>query len=201
MHASAYIHIVELTKKYETSGKGVGYISKGGLWGDPGGDSYGSFQLETKKGTLQEYLAHDDEFTKPLKQYKLGSIEFNNTWKKLAKDNPLAFEQSQFTYIATKPNGFYTALTEASKLGWNTKPIAMKAAIFSTINQSGGWKKGIFAKAHINKTDGVCAQINKLYDARASYLKSLHIKKTIITNSIKSRTIDERKDALKLARQ
>jgi hypothetical protein len=191
-----------LAKKYETSNKGVGYISKGSKWNDPGGDSYGSFQLETKNKTLQEYIhSVDDEFTSSLKKYEVNSDEFKNTWKQLAKNKPIAFEQSQFNYIATKHNGFNDALQYASVLGWNTNSLAMKAAIFSTINQSGGWKQGIFNKACIHKTDNVYTQIHKLYNARAQYFKSLHISKKIIKSSVKSRTIEERRDALKLVLQ
>lgn len=189
----------DLTIKYETSGKGPGYISNGSKWGDPGGDSYGSYQLETKKGTMPEYLKNiDDKFTRELKGLKINSSQFKAKWRELAKEDPEGFQQSQFTYLAHKPNGHYDGVEYARALGWNVNNLAMQSAIFSIVNQSGGWKKGIFDKSGIKPTDDLEVQINKLYDARANYFKSLSLLKHIKDSIIKNRTVDERKDCLKL---
>ncbi len=189
----------ELTKKYETSNKGPGYISNGSKWGDPGGDSYGSYQLETKKGTLQAYLKTvKGKFTEELKRLNINTIAFKTKWKELAKEDPIGFEQSQFNYLAYKPGGHYDGMAYAKKLGWNVNNLAMQSAIFSTVNQSGGWKKGIFDKTGIKPTDNLEVQINKLYDARATYFKSLNLTPTVKSSIVKNRTIDERKDCLKL---
>lgn len=189
----------ELTKKYETSNKGPGYISNGASWGDPGGDSYGSYQLETKKGTMQAYLQFtEDKFTKELRKIPINTVSFRSKWKQLAAEDPIGFEQSQFNYLAHKPNGHYDGMAHAKKLGWNVNNLAMQSAIFSTVNQSGGWKKGIFDKAKIEPTDPLDVQINKLYDARAKYFRSLKLTKIIKDSILKTRTVEERKDCLKL---
>ncbi len=188
----------QLTKKFETSGKGPGFISNGSSWGDPGGDSYGSYQLETKKGTMQEYLKTNDKYARALKDLKINSSEFKAKWRLLAEQDPEGFEQSQFNYLASKANGFNDGYNYAKKLGWLVDNLAMQSAIYSTVNQSGGWRYGIFDKAKITAVDDLKTQINKLYDARASYFKSLKLSKTIKDSIIKNRTIDERKDCLKL---
>lgn len=191
-----------LTKKYETSNKGPGFISNGSKWGDPGGDSYGSYQLETKKGTMQEYLRlMDDKFTRELRKLTINSTAFKNKWRQLAKDDPIGFERSQFNYLAHKPNGHYDGLAHANKLGWDTNNLAMQSAIFSTVNQSGKWKVGIFNKAGIKPTDDLRTQINKLYDARAAYFKSLKLTKAVKDSIVKNRTVNERADCLKLIKK
>lgn len=191
--------IGQLTAKYETSNKGPGFISNGEAWGDPGGTSYGSYQLESKLGTLQAYLKTDDKYTQELRKYKINSQEFKNAWRKLAKDDPQGFEVSQFNYLANKPNGYVDAYQYAKSLGWAVDNLALQSAIYSTVNQSGGWKKGIFQKTGITPKDTVEMQLNKLYDARAAYFKSLSsLSPMIKKNIIQQRTVLERKDALKL---
>lgn len=191
--------IGELSEKYEVSNRGPGYISSGASWGDPGGDSYGSYQLETKKGTMQEYLQGNDRFINTLKKFKINSLEFRAKWRQLAAEDEDGFEQSQFNYLANKRRGAVEALRYADQLGWDANNFALQSAVFSTVNQSGGWRKGIFDKAGIKATDDIKTQINKLYDARAAYFKSLtSLTPEIKRNIIQQRTVLERKDCLKL---
>ncbi len=199
----------DLTNKYETSNRGPGYISTGDKWGDPGGVSYGSYQIETKQGTMQEYLKGRDPFIDELKGLLINSISFRNKWQELAASDPKGFQQSQFNFLAHKPRGYVDAYNYAKSLGWNVDSFAMQSAIYSTVNQSGGWKDGIFDKAGINQNNSIAEQINKLYDARANYFRKLNmnttVKKNIILNrtdenmdGTRSRLNNERDDALKL---
>ncbi len=190
--------IGDLAAKYETPNKDPGYISNGEAWKDPGGTSYGSYQLESKLGTLQAYLKTKDKFTTALQGLKINSEAFKAKWRQLAKEDPQGFQQSQFNYLHNKPNGSRDALNFATSLGWDVACFALQSAIFSTANQSGGWKK-ILTNAHKKPHYTVREQINALYDARAEYFQSLtsltpQIKRSII----KARTVDERRDCLKL---
>jgi hypothetical protein len=200
--------IGELAEKYETSNRGPGYISSGESWGDPGGTSYGSYQLETKKGTMQEYLQGDDKFINALKRFKVNTQEFKAKWRELAATDPEGFEQSQFNYLANKPGGYNDGYKWAKANGWAADNFAMQSAIYSAVNQSGGWRR-YFSKAGINPKDDVVTQINKLYDARAAYFRSLslkyHVKKNIILqrtdqnmDGSRSKLNTERDDCLKL---
>ncbi len=190
--------IGELAGKYETSGKGPGFISEGSKWGDPGGDSYGSYQIETNKGTMKDYLTRTkDAFTASLRGLKINSAEFKAQWRLLAKQDPDGFQQSQFDFLCSKPNGHNDAYAFAKKLGWAIDNFALESAVFSTSNQSGRWSI-IFAKANILPTDSVIVQINKLYDARAEYFKKLNLTPAIKKAIIKARTIEERRDCLSL---
>ncbi len=186
--AKSSYKIGDLAEKYETGLKGVGFISNGSKWGDPGGDSYGTYQLETKKGTMQAYLKGSDRFIVELKQWPVNTRGFRETWVRLANEAPAEFQQSQFYFLANKPNGHYDAMRYAEKLGWATDSFALQSAIFSTSNQSGGWKK-IFNSVGISQFDDVAQQINKLYDARAQYFRGLNS----LTPAIKKNIIRERK--------
>jgi hypothetical protein len=202
------ISIGEIAAKYETSGKGVGFISTGMGGKDPGGVSYGNYQLETNKGTMQEYLKSKEggAYAQALNQYPVNSQQFKQEWKKLATQDPDGFNKSQFDYLANKKNGYNEAVGVAEKMGIDVSNPAMQQALYSTVNQSGGWKH-ILRRANIKPGDDIRTQINKLYDGRASYFKQIKDPKldvrlkngsTIRKNIIKNRTIDERNDVLKL---
>lgn len=203
--------IGELAKFYETGGKGPGYISNGATWGDPGGDSYGSYQLESKQGTIQAYIATKDPYTLQLKNLTVNTREFKEKWRDMADKDPEGFQQSQFDFLYNKREGGAAAYQYAKQLGWDADNFALHSAIFSTSNQSGRWRKGIFALAGIKMGDSIETQINKLYDARAAYFKRiklpLDIKESIMRHrcgknldmgNFKGR--NERFDCLKLAR-
>lgn len=196
---STNIRIGVLAEKYETGKRGVGYISNGETWGDPGSTSYGPYQIETGKGTMQAYLKQDDIYTRQLVLYPINSSQFKTTWIRLAKQDPVGFQQSQFDFLCTKKGGYNDAYVWAVENGWSPEEsFALQSAIYSTVNQSGGWKKGIFEKAGINYKDDEVTKINKLYDARARYFKSLVLTKAIKASILQNRTVDERRDCLKL---
>ncbi len=180
-------HIGDLAHKYEASNRGSGFISKGASWGDPGGISYGSYQIETRKGTMAAYLAVNDAYTKQLVKLVVNSDSFMRKWRELSLNDPQGFQQSQFNFLCNKKGGYNDAITYAKKLGWADN-FAMQSAIFSTSNQSGGWKLGIFNRAGITNSDSAIVQINKLYDARASYFKEL----SSLTNTIKKNIMQQR---------
>lgn len=189
--------IGDLAEKYEVGSRGPGYISDGDKW-DPGGDSYGSYQLATKVGTLQGYLRTKLPYAVLLNHYPIKSFQFNNKWKEIALADPHGFKQSQFDYVKTI--SYDPCRKYADELGI-ADTFAINSALFSISNQSGGWKK-ILDKSKIHAYDSEIDQINKLYDARASYFKGLlSIGSIVRRNIIKNRTVDERADCLKLAKQ
>lgn len=147
---------------------------------------------------MQAYLKTVDRFTNALRPLKVNSPEFKAMWRKLAADDPEGFEQSQFDYLANKPNGYVDGYNWAKANGWAVGNLAMQSAIYSAVNQSGGWRN-FFRATGIQSNDTVLVQLNKLYDARAAYFKSLSsLNPTIKANIIRERTVNERKDAIKL---
>ena len=93
----------DLSAAYESNGN-PGCISSG--WGDPGGKSYGMYQLSSNAGSLQEYVQwlqnNDWWFGANLAQYPLTSAEFDAAWQWLAdpaNGNREDFARSQHEYI------------------------------------------------------------------------------------------------------
>ena len=87
------------SKRYESGSGGPATISSG--VGDPGGISYGSYQLSTTKGTLAEYLKYSDNYNHAFDGLKPKTKEFDQKWKELANNDP-QFHQSQHEFIASK---------------------------------------------------------------------------------------------------
>ena len=87
-----------LSAKWESGHLGSSAISCG--MGDPGGVSYGLFQLSSTKGTLQDYLYNEGkEYLPILREHVPGSKEFNLNWKLLAKLDQPTFDKTQYDYI------------------------------------------------------------------------------------------------------
>ena len=79
---------------FESGGRGAGVISSGR--GDHGGKSYGTYQLSSRAGTLQDFVkngGYSDRLTA-----RVGTAEFDKQWKGLAANDP-AFAQAQHDYI------------------------------------------------------------------------------------------------------
>ena len=186
--------IGELAEKYETSNRGPGYISDGDRW-DPGGDSYGSYQLATNPGTLIGYLRSGLPYTDTLKQLTPKSEQFNAEWERLAQLDPEGFKQSQFDYVKTL--SYDPCRSYADHIGI-ADTLAINSALFSISNQHGGWKK-ILDAAGVEQSDTEEEQINKLYDARERYIESLSILPSTLKDTlVKTRCQQERIDCLKL---
>lgn len=94
----------DLSAKYESSGD-PGSVSSG--YGDPGGKSYGAYQLSSNAGSLQSFLnwmcSNDDpvavEYGNSLSQYGLTTEDFDTEWKRIAEVDGQTFLQQQHGYI------------------------------------------------------------------------------------------------------
>lgn len=101
----------ETSKLFESGKGGAGTISGGN--GDFGGASYGTYQLASKTGTLQQFLKNSkygDQFS----GLKPGSPEFNARWKDVAKNDP-QFSAAQHDFI--KATHFDPAMRMLNKNG------------------------------------------------------------------------------------
>ena len=186
--------IGDLAEKYETGGRGPGFISDGDKW-DPGGDSYGSYQLASKVGTLQGYLKTNLPYVDQLKKLVVKSAAFNQLWKDIAAKDPDGFKQSQFDYVCTIS---YNPCRKCADKKGILNSFAINSALFSISNQHGGWAK-ILDAANIKSTDDETTQVNKLYDARKNYVNGLSsLSATLKVNIVKQRCTLERTDCLAL---
>lgn len=101
-----------ITYFYESGKRNIieaaGVISSGK--NDPGGKSYGIYQLASKTGTLQNFIVffkkHFKNFTDNLSylnvfdHLNLASAEFDDKWRWLALQAPIVFANIQHAFIA-----------------------------------------------------------------------------------------------------
>ena len=87
-----------LSRKYEVGNRGPGTVS-GGV-GDPGGVSYGSYQLASKLGNAGKFLKDEGErWASEFGSSKEGTDAFSATWKAIALREPTLFHDAQHDYI------------------------------------------------------------------------------------------------------
>jgi hypothetical protein len=93
--AAAEQPLGKLSEKYESGNRGPGTVSSGK--GDPGGVSYGTYQLASKVGRADEFVKryYPDEF----KGLKGGTDEFTKKWKELAEKDPKGLRANEHTFI------------------------------------------------------------------------------------------------------
>jgi len=123
-----------ISEKYESGGRGAGTISSGE--GDAGGASYGTHQLSSAKGTLQNFLK-SSEYGSQFEGLTPGSQEFNAKWKEVAKtDSKFGEAQQQFI----QKTHFDPQMRKLQKAGVDLsgKGRAVQEAIWSTSVQFGG---------------------------------------------------------------
>lgn len=127
-----------LSAKYETGGRGPGTVSTGS--GDPGGVSYGSYQMATKTGTAAKFVGQDDfPWRDSFKNLQPGTPSFTEKWKEIAAAESDRFQACQHDFI--KKTHF--DLLVAQTLGENgfditTRSRALQDCVWSTAVQHGG---------------------------------------------------------------
>src|SRR3954468_564070 len=85
----------KLSEKYESGNRGPGTVSTGK--GDPGGVSYGTYQLASKVGRADAFVKryYPDKF----QGLKAGTDEFTKAWKGLAAADPKGLRANEHAYI------------------------------------------------------------------------------------------------------
>ena len=85
----------KLSEKYESGNRGPATVSTGR--GDPGGVSYGTYQLASKVGTTDRFVKryYPDEF----KGLTAGTPEFTKRWKELAEKDAEALRKNEHAFI------------------------------------------------------------------------------------------------------
>lgn len=142
-----------LSAKYETGGRGPGTVSTG--TGDPGGVSYGSYQMATKTGTVARFVA---EVGFPWRSFfanlQPGTPAFTAKWKEIATNETDRFQECQHSFIKKTHFDLLVAQTLGeSGLDLTTRSHALQDAVWSTAVQHGG-KCGVIRKALNNVAVG-----------------------------------------------
>jgi type VI secretion system secreted protein VgrG len=194
-----------VSEKYESGGRGAGTVSTGTK--DPGGVSYGTYQLASKTGTVQKFLAHEGAAWAG--QFKgmdptVSKGDFEKNWKAAAAKNPQEFAKAQHAFIErTHFQPVVDAVNKATGVDLGKHAPAVQDAVWSSSVQHGSAAK-IIAKAvksvtvpptHPNYDRDL---INAIYKERTSMVENLHTMPKETRDSLVSRYQHERLDALKL---
>ena len=127
-----------LSAKYETGGRGPGTVSTGA--GDPGGVSYGSYQMASKMGVVQRFVAQAGfPWLTDFQNLKAGTAPFTACWKRIAAAQTDAFQDAQHGFIKKSHYDPLAAkILKEDGLDVNTRCRALQDVIWSTAVQHGG---------------------------------------------------------------
>jgi hypothetical protein len=127
-----------LSAKYETGGRGPGTVSTGA--GDPGGVSYGSYQMASKMGVVQRFVAQAGfPWAKDFANLTAGTAPFTAVWKRIATEQTDDFQRAQHAFIKQSHYDPLAAKVLAdNKVDVNTRSFAVQNVVWSTAVQHGG---------------------------------------------------------------
>lgn len=184
-----------ISDKYESGEGKVNAGTIGNLRGDPGGKSYGVYQLSLNKGTLKRYIALS-KYAARFKDIPLGTKEFDIAWLSLADDDEVGFAEDQFSYI--RRSHYLPAIEYARNQGFDISNRAVQEAVFSISVQHGGFKRVIALARHHKRGKAVVDQVNALYDARQEYVTGLSGLSADLKKVLLNRYVRELNDVLEL---
>ena len=149
-----------LSAKYETGGRGPGTVSTGS--GDPGGVSYGSYQMASKMGVPTRFVTQPGfKWSQDFQGCTAGTAQFTTVWKRIAANETDAFQKAQHDYIKkTHYDVLASKILAENGLDVNKRCSALQNAVWSTAVQHGG-ATPIVGRAIANVS---CSQTDPRYD-------------------------------------
>jgi len=144
----------QTSKAFESGSGGAGTVSSGK--GDFGGASYGTYQLSSSQGTLQQFLK-SSKYGEQFSGLQPGTPEFNAKWKDLAKSEP-DFGDAQHSFI--KSTHYDPALSGLKDAGIDLsgRSAAVQDAIWSSSVQ--------FGAGNAKRGTGAIGMFKKALDGR-----------------------------------
>lgn len=197
-----------LSAKYESTGN-PGIIANNP--GDPGGKSYGAWQLASKRGSVDAFLIWlkgvNYDYYQQLTEAKRkdGNVfgaNFDKTWKQIAKNDRAGFLQVQHDYIK---HAYYDVaaqkLKDKYRFDISTKSPALQNVLWSTAVQHGAnGAVSIFAKVFkdVGKDSSDEQIITRVYDERQKVDIYFRNCSDEVKKSVYNRFLKEKADALKM---
>lgn len=156
------VRLGKLSEQFESGGRGAGTVSSGR--GDPGGVSYGIYQLASRTGTAARFVESEGEpWRHEFAGNAPGSNAFSAAWRAIAKREPAAFAHAQHAYIErTHYRPAVEAVRARTGLNLDQRHQAVRDATWSVAVQHGGAAK-ILVRA-IGKADAEHARDGAHYD-------------------------------------
>lgn len=166
----------QLSEGYESGNRGPGTVSTGR--NDPGGVSYGVYQLSSRAGTLQSFMRNEGARWAGETGTQPGSRAFSDAWRGIAAREPQAFRDAQHAFIQrTHYAPAVAAVTARSGLDLNGRADAVRDATWSVSVQHGGAEtilnRAVAATdARLGRTDAGYdrALIGNIYAERTAYV-------------------------------
>ncbi len=172
-----------VSAKYESNGN-AGSVSNPG--GDPGGKSYGTWQLSLNQGSLERFVNWLNENGYEAGKYltkvdgmnphnvQIASAEFDKLWENAADKFGESFYNAQKAFI--KENYYDVTSNQLLNDGFdaNNHSNALRQAIWSTSVQHGPSTATDIVEEALN-TNGVYTEediIKAIYDIRGRYIKN-----------------------------
>ncbi|GAB1595387.1 VgrG-related protein [Lysobacter claricitrinus] len=191
------------SSRYESSGRGAGVISSGK--GDAGGKSYGEYQLSSRTGTLQQYLAQS-YYAPRFAALEPGTPAFDAMWTRIAASDP-AFARDQHDFIGRTHYDAQLARLRDAGIDLSGAGYAVHDMLWSTAVQYGALTLSIVTNA-LHGTFGAAADATTLTDAqivgavqdyKLAHLQTLFAHSKPLWPGLRRRVVDEKRDLLRLA--
>jgi len=178
--ATAGHRLGSLSERYESGGRGPGTVSTGAR--DPGGVSYGLYQLASKTGTAAAFIgAEGVRWSRDFLGKAPGSPAFSAAWKAVAAREPEAFGAAQHAFIErTHYRPAIAAVIVQTGVDLDRRAAAVRDACWSCAVQHGAAAR-ILAKA-VMAAGGRAGEANEgfdhdlieaIYAARTRYVLAL----------------------------
>lgn len=171
-----------LSERYESGGRGCGTVSGG--QGDPGGVSYGLYQLASRTGTVAAFLKAEGARWAAELSAAPGSPAFSMAWKAIAAREVEAFSAAQHAFIErTHYRPTVAGVIQTTGHDLDSRPQALRDATWSTAVQHGGAVRLLsraVAVADAAGSRGTTAHdratLEAIYRLRAEYVRSIAAK-------------------------
>ena len=127
-----------LSEEFESAGRGPGTVSSG--IGDPGGVSYGTYQLSSKAGTCRAFVRNEgNRWAARFGANPPGSAPFTAAWKAIATAERGDFGKAQHAFIErTLYRPCVNAVADRKGLDLDKRGNAVRDVVWSCAVQHGG---------------------------------------------------------------
>lgn len=190
-----------ISAKYEAGGYNGGIVSSG--QGDYGGVSYGIPQFSSKAGSADTFVSwlkqNHPDIGNYFGNYKAGTAEFTNAWKKAYADYGDKFSDIQVSYAY---NNIALPLAKLAKEKFGidyTRSPALQELVYTTALQFGSGSLGLSALGNVTSDMSDADIINASFDKKiANYKSYFKSSSTSVQEAVRKRFANERNDILGL---
>ena len=193
-----------LSERYESGGRGPGTVSSGA--GDPGGVSYGLYQLSSNAGTARAFVANEGRHWAALLPGAPGSARFSAGWRDVAEREPEAFAEAQHAFIErTHYRPAVEGVKMRSGVDLDARGAAVRDVVWSVAVQHGKAVDVLLdglARAGTGASDADL--IREIYAARSAYVEGVAYRQSganrkTLLSIVQNRYPDELRRALAMA--